>query len=260
MLQQAKAALKSIPGLRAVYHVVVRPFRTMETETHARRYCTLLPQVVAAPVFVKDGANDGVTGDPISDILLADERWRGLLIEPAPPCFQRLAANFHDPRRFVLEQAAVGRTNGDAPFYFVDPRAARELPGLPDWFDQLGSFDRNHILKHLDGVLEPFIIEQRVPVRRLEDVLQEDGFRDVHLLHIDVEGYDFEVLKTLDIAARPPAAILVEHTHLARADKIATLKMLRTLHYQVEGDVGNYFAVHRNSPLRKLVRDRAHVR
>ena len=29
-----------------------------------RRYCSYLPEVAPEPVFVKIGANDGITGDP----------------------------------------------------------------------------------------------------------------------------------------------------------------------------------------------------
>lgn len=36
------------------------------------------------------------------------------------------------------------------------------MPGLPVWYDQLGSFDRQHIVKHLDGRLEPFIVTSNV--------------------------------------------------------------------------------------------------
>lgn len=258
-LHRLKTKLKKIPGLAATYHAAKVPLRKLKRERDlgVRRYCRLLPELVAEPVFVKIGANDGITGDPISDILIAEEKWKGLLIEPAPPCFQRLTENFRDSRRFVLEQVAIGQTNGYSTFYFVDPIAAEKIPGLPDWFDQLGSFDRNHIVKHLDGKLEPFIIEQRVSVRPLIEVLRKNGLQEVHLLHVDTEGYDFEVLRTLDLATDGPAAILIEHKHLAGEDRVAMLKMLRHARYRVDDYGGDYFAVRRDSPLRRLARDRA---
>ena len=40
------------------------------------------------PYFVKVGANDGVTGDPIGDALIKDRRWHGLLIEPVGSLFE----------------------------------------------------------------------------------------------------------------------------------------------------------------------------
>jgi hypothetical protein len=72
-------------------------------QSRFRNYCLNLPNVVSEPIFVKIGACDGITGDPCSDILLANTNWRGLLIEPVPYCFDRLRANFQDSRRFCLE-------------------------------------------------------------------------------------------------------------------------------------------------------------
>ena len=65
-------------------------------------------------MFVKVGAHDGITGDPCSDILLANTQWKGLLIEPVPYNFERLKANFQDSQRFCLEQVAVGAIAGKA--------------------------------------------------------------------------------------------------------------------------------------------------
>lgn len=257
--RKLKNAFKAVPSLRTAYHAANRMLQKMRRQDAVRRYCVQVPRLIAAPVFVKVGANDGITGDPVSEVLLADERWKGLLIEPAPPCFQRLVANFGNSPRFAMEQVAIGKTNGEAAFYFVDPAAAKEIPGLPSWFDQLGSFDRNHIVKHLGGLLEPFIIEQRVPVRRLADVLRSNGIHAVHLLQIDTEGYDFELLKTLDLAAEAPSAIYIEHRHLGKADRIAMLQMLRDHNYRVDDCGGDYFAVHCGSPLRRLARDRARI-
>jgi FkbM family methyltransferase len=202
-----------------------------------------VPEVVPKPVFVKVGANDGVTGDPFSDILLANAKWTGLLIEPVPYCFDRLRANFHDARRFSLEQVAIGATAGEATFYYVDQKAVESLPNLPSWYDQLGSFDKNHILKHLDGALAPFIIECRIEVLPLTEVLRKNGIQDVHLLHIDTEGYDYEVLKTLDLSHHAPVAILVEHRHLPAAQKTEMHNLLHEYGYSVHDCGGDYFAV-----------------
>ena len=257
-LRYAKPIVKSVPVLSALLRPVYKAFGPKGLGTpSARRYCLLLPDLVKSPFFVKIGANDGTTGDPVSDILLADERWKGLLVEPVPYIFKRLAANFSDSSRFSLERAAIGESNGEATFYYVDPRAAHEIPNLPEWYDQLGSFDRNHIIKHLNGVLEPFIIEECVPVRTLEHLFRDGGTKDVHLLQIDTEGHDYEVLKSVDLAKLLPLAIYVEHKNISRSDKVEMLKGLRGRGYRIDDCGGDYFAVHRTSPLRSLVRDMA---
>jgi FkbM family methyltransferase len=218
--------------------------RAREREHHRfRDYCLNLPKVVSEPVFVKIGACDGITDDPCSDILLANTNWRGLLIEPAPYCFDRLRANFQDSRRFCLEQVAIGAPAGEGTFYYVDAKAIESIPSLPTWFDQLGSFDRNHIMKHLDGVLDPFIIECKVQVCPLSDVLMRNRIQYVHLLHVDTEGHDYEVLKTLDFTKHAPLSIFVEHKHLSETQKTEMLCLFRKHGYSVRDCGGDYFAV-----------------
>lgn len=261
LIRKARESLNSFPRVRAAARVLAKPFGHDEKrENPERQYCSLLPQFVPEPAFVKVGANDGVTGDPLSDILLADQRWKGLLIEPVPSCFKRLALTFGDSRRFSLEQVAIGAGSGTAAFFYVDERAKNEIPDLPTWYDQLGSFDRNHILKHLNGALEPFIVERPIPMRTLAEVLEKNGMGEVHLLHIDTEGYDFEVLKTVDLTFKPPMAILIEYKHLAPDNKSKMLRTLRAHNYLVDDRGGDYFAIHKKSPLRRLSRDMAVVR
>jgi FkbM family methyltransferase len=207
-------------------------------------------------MFVKVGANDGTTGDPCSDILLAETRWKGLLIEPVPYCFDRLRATFQDAQRFSLEQVAVGAPSGEATFYYVDPKARESIPNLPSWFDQLGSFAKSHIVEHFNGVLTPFIVECKVEVRPLADVLRKNGIRDVHLLHIDTEGHDYEVLKTLDFADHAPVAIFVEHKHLPDTQKREMLHLLRIHGYSVHDCGGDYFALDKKAN-KRLQRRRA---
>jgi FkbM family methyltransferase len=238
--------MRVLRGIRRAGRALVgRPGRGPHSKERQRfrRYCTTLPRFVPDPVFVKVGANDGVTGDPCAAILLAEPRWTGLLIEPVPHCFDRLRRTFRDPRRFSLERIAVGAHVGAARFYYVHPAARQNRPDLPVWVDQLGSFDKRHIVKHLDGALMPFIVECEVDVRPLSDVLARHGIRIVHLLHVDAEGHDLEVLKTLDFAAHAPVAIFVEHSHLAASDKSAMQELLRWRGYRVRDCGSDYFAL-----------------
>jgi FkbM family methyltransferase len=217
-----------------------------------RACCREIAARVPAPAFVMVGANDGVTGDPASDIFLAPP-WRGLLIEPLPHCCERLRANFADRSRFTVVQVAVGPEVGRAPFYYVDPVGVRRLPEVRISFDQLGSFDRDHIATHLGGILAPFIRECEVEVRPLSQLIARAGMRDVHVLQIDVEGYEYSVLKTLDFAAHAPVLIFVEHKHLSDGDRRALEQLLHDRGYTVRNCGGDYCAVD-NAALARLQR------
>jgi FkbM family methyltransferase len=255
LLEKAKDIIKSVPFVYKSLRPIVAHYRRRGGETERlRQYCVLVPNFIAQPMFVKVGANDGITDDPISDLLLANDKWKGLLIEPVPFLFERLQKNFSDNKRFVLERVAIGANSRAATFYYVDEKAMDSIPNLPEWYGQLGSFDRNHITKHL-GAVAPFIVESIVDVRPLPAVLEKNGIRDVHLLHIDAEGYDYEVLKTIDLANQAPAAILIEHKHLCVTDKVNLIELLREHEYSVDDCGGDYFAVHKSSPLARLAKD-----
>jgi FkbM family methyltransferase len=255
-VEKGKDAIKSVSFLHKTLLPIVNRYRRRGGESERiRQYCAMAPSVIAQPMFVKVGANDGIFDDPISDILLASGKWKGLLIEPLPIYFDRLSRNFPDREKYILERIAIGAKTGKAPFYYIDEKAMNSIPGLPPWALGLGSFSRNVIMKHLDGALAPFIVECSVNVRPLSGVLEEHGIREVHLLHIDAEGYDFEVLKTIDLAKHAPAAILLEHKHLSDAPKNELLGHLRKHGYRVDDNGGDFFAIHKRSPLSRLARD-----
>lgn len=164
--------------------------------------------------FVQVGSNDGVHGDPIHDLIMENPGWKGIFIEPVPAIFERLKANYENSPRFVYENVLVGPSGQVKTFYYVSEQAridrGHELPG---WFDQLGSFNRDHITKHVDG-LEPYIIEARLKCLTLDEILQQNQVKKLDLVHIDVEGYDYEVLKQLNLKRYAPSAILYENKHL----------------------------------------------
>ncbi len=205
--------------------------------------CRELPSIKGKPVLVKVGANDGITCDPFCDLLKEETGWRALFVEPVPYCVERLKANFPDRERFMIEEVAIGLVSGKAPFYYVDPKARHDMPDLPVWFDQFGSFDRGHIVKQFAGALEPYIIQRDVETRTLAHMLEAHGIGDPDLLQIDTEGYDYQVLKSLDIARHTPLILFVEHKHLDHNDKKGMHRLLRNNGYVVHECGDDYIAV-----------------
>jgi len=246
-IKKLKTVIKSIPFLYKILLPVVTLFRKRQGLNTGidsfRQCCFILTKAIPEPFFVKVGANDGITEDPCSDILLENPNWRGLLIEPVPYIFVNLKLNFSDHRRFFFEQVAIGASAEEAIFYYVSKEAVENIPNLPVWYDQLGSFDRNHIVNHLDGALEPFITEYKIQVCPLTEVLKKHRIQNVHLLHVDTEGHDYEVLKTLDFSQYKPLVILIEHKHLSDDQKNYMLHLLKKHRYTVRDCGGDYFAV-----------------
>jgi FkbM family methyltransferase len=246
MLQILKSFVKANPTARRLAIAVRSVLRPTDSDL-LQRLVRTAARSIELPVFVKVGANDGITGDPFGDSLLKNAAWRGLLIEPVPYCVERLNLIYEDRSRFTIDQVAVGRVPGTTTFYYVSEDARRSLPDLPDWYDQLGSFDRQHILKHLDGKLEPFIIAVDVNVDSLSNILRRHRVSDITLLHIDTEGYDLEVLKSVRLGEVLPSCIVIEHKHLTSNDRWELLALLEAEGYTVRNTGCDFFAMHREA-------------
>lgn len=204
--------------------------------------CRRIADTVTAPVVVKVGAHDGLSGDLSAEVTNNDPRWRGLMIEPVPDLFARLTANLGDKPGYALENVAVGQRAGGQTFYTVDPRAAQD-PAVPHYYDQLGSFDRNHLLKHANGVLEPYIREIHVEVQPLTHLIERNALARVDVLQIDAEGFDYQVIQTLDFSRYRPTLILIEQRHLSPSEHIALLDLFRDLDYEVYDCGADYLGI-----------------
>jgi FkbM family methyltransferase len=190
--------------------------------------------------IVQIGANDGKTGDPIHSVLTAHAGWHALFIEPVPFLFHRLKQTYDDPSRFRFENVAITGADGMQTFYYVDERAKEAFPDLPTYYDQLGSFARDHITRHLGRHLEPFIVAAQVPTASLSTVLARNGVKRIDLLHIDTEGSDWMILRQLNLAKYVPSVILFEHKHLPEADKQEARMFLKDA-YKIKDLVFDYF-------------------
>jgi FkbM family methyltransferase len=224
---------------------LLQRLRTNANYWRFRRHVARLSRHEEDPLFVKVGANDGVTLDPCTDILLRDPAWRGLLIEPVPYLFDRLKLNFPNTNRFILEQLAIG-PRGKATFYFLDPSAKKQFADLPECFDQLGSFNKSHITNHFGAELSAYVREMIVDVEPLEDVLKRHNVSKIQLLHIDTEGYDYKVLTTLNFELVKPLAIFIEYRHLVPDEHASLLRLFRDNQYEVYDCDADYFAILKN--------------
>lgn len=127
--------------------------------------------------FCEVGAADGVK---FSNTLMFSERgWTGVLVEPDPRQIPSLINNRLDP----IVPCAIG--DHDRPFVLCN----NDL--------QWSGFDRN------DGD------RISISVRRLDDVLRDQGIKNLDFLSIDTEGTELEVWKTR--GTYNPRVVMMEH-------------------------------------------------
>lgn len=169
--------------------------------------------------LVKIGANDGYLDDPTAPLLRRRPALRCVFVEPVPHLLARARQLWGTDPRFTYVQAAIN-DGRPAEFYYVDDSAKAQLPDLRIDPDQLGSFDRQHILKHPDGArLAPFVRTLPVEGMSLEALLQHARLTRLDILHIDAEGWDWKILSQLDLNRWQPAYIIFEHIHLTGEER-----------------------------------------
>lgn len=172
--------------------------------------------------FVQIGACDGRMDDPLYGWVNA-YGLRGLLVEPQPGPYSQLLETYRDAKGLDFRQVAVGERQEKRTLYTV---AAG--PGVPRWAAMLASFEREVLLSHrefLPEILE-LLQEEEVQSVALNDLLAEASTEHIDLLQIDVEGYDSELIRILDLERFRPSIIRFEHRHLSRAQHEASLARL----------------------------------
>jgi FkbM family methyltransferase len=171
--------------------------------------------------FIQIGANDGITGDKLHRYI-ETYKWEGILVEPVPYIFERLKQNYIHNSNLIFENSAIGEVNGNLPFYSISEmnsdgvRHSEILSG--HGLDQLGSFDRKTIFKHAGMIpnFESFVQEIMVPTITLSDLFKKHSVKQIDLLQVDTEGYDYEILNNASFDDVMPEILIFEHQHMSR--------------------------------------------
>lgn len=182
---------------------------------------------------VQIGSNDGKSNDVLNNLILRKKRWRVVFVEPVPYLFHQLKNAYPKSNRFIFENVAInaGKT---MPFYWVDESAQKCLPDLPGWFSQLGSFNRQHITKHLGDQIDPFIVTTEIEGISLDTLFTRNAIQKIDVLQIDTEGYDWEILSQLNLKNIAPVLIIFEHFHLDAVAKMRSVDFLKEDYFVVE--------------------------
>lgn len=153
--------------------------------------------------FVEAGANDGFTQSNTYYF----ERfldWHGILIEPIPELYQKCVSE--RPGSEVFNCALV---SSDYQGETVQMRYSN-LMSLVRGAQKSEVADLDHVYRGMEiqGLEETYDIV--VPARTLTSILNEVGVEEIDLLSLDVEGYEMNALKGLDLDRYPPKYMVIE--------------------------------------------------
>lgn len=183
--------------------------------------------------IVQIGANVGDTGsDQVCAFLKkhctrsessAAAPIRAVLVEPVRHLFRRLEANYAGCRGVVCVNAAIAEVSGTKDFFRLREGIDLARHGLPPFAEELGSFLREQMASlwsHDPGnaALKKFvlanIVVDSVRCLTLQELLALHEIAELDLLQVDTEGYDYQVLRTLDFHQIAPRHINYERIHL----------------------------------------------
>ena len=167
----------------------------------------------------------------MEDYLLNDNV-KGILVEPVKHLFTELKENFKSNSNFHFENAAIYKRNGKKSFFRVN---ANKENKLPQWTQGLGSFNKNNIDLHNADInfISKFILKETVNCITFKSLLKKYKVDHISILQIDTEGYDFDILKTIDFNLIRPDIIIIEYLHITTYQYFAALNLLQNHNYKV---------------------------
>jgi FkbM family methyltransferase len=180
--------------------------------------------------FIQVGAHDGRSNDSVYPFA-REIGWSGILIEPVPYLFDRLVDNYRGAGGIAFENAALAEHDGRKCFY----RLRETADELPFWYDKIGSLNLETILRHRPLIpnIDDYLLQEEVKCITFDTLVESHNVAKIDLIFIDTEGYDFNILKMIDLSRFRPKLIIYEQELLSPADKAAAHCLLRSYGYVV---------------------------
>lgn len=209
-----------------------RAYRRIQRRLAAPRLLAAFADAYPEAFFIEIGSNDGEQQDFLRPQILA-KRWRGVMVEPVPHVFERLRRNYAGLDRVALENAAIATADGELPFFHL--REASPGERLPRWYDAIGSFSREQVLRHGGQIpeIERRLVETSVRCSSFESLCRRHQVEQLDLLLIDAEGHDGEILRSIDLASRHPRLLAFEHYHLSAEQWYECRRQVEEAGYEV---------------------------
>ncbi|MBL4715641.1 MAG: methyltransferase [Bacteroidetes bacterium] len=190
--------------------------------------------------FIQVGSNDGFQNDPIHKFIMRD-KWKGLMMEPQHKPFKILSSIYSNGSVTVINKAIdkINQKRNLYRFSFTDARWATGLSSFKkSQLEQLinnGSLQRKLEKENITPTEneEEYITYDEVDCTNFETLLIDNKVQKIDLLHIDTEGYDFEIIKQFDFHKQKPKVIIFERTHLSDADQNACKSLLEAQDYSL---------------------------
>ncbi|MFM9911773.1 MAG: FkbM family methyltransferase [Chitinophagaceae bacterium] len=189
--------------------------------------------------FIQIGANDGQLNDPIYPHIKS-AGWKGVLVEPLPTLIEKLKINYAGIVGLVFENVGIADADSQMDFFYL-PEQFNE----PDWLQQIGTFDRKAIELNLEVLpaMLPHVKSVKIPTISLPTLIKRNKIENLDILIIDAEGFEYKILKQLELLEVIPNYILFEWGCLDTNEYTQLINILTKRQYELFQSGGDILAV-----------------
>ncbi len=191
--------------------------------------------------FVQIGANDGKTNDLLYSYI-DKYNLRGIIVEPQVDVFEKLKMSHKIHSRLAFANVAIAGKTQKMTFYTVK----KELIDDSNYFQAtaISSFNKRvfeetlkrrigGFIKNISANLDDYTEKKVIEALSFEDFVSQYKIQKIDFLFLDCEGYDFEILKTIDFTAYKPKVINFESKFMSDVDREACESMLISHGYKL---------------------------
>jgi FkbM family methyltransferase len=187
-------------------------------------------------IFFDVGSHDGIT---INNTLYFEKNnnWTGVNIEPIKEIYNKLVINRPNCNNINI---AICNNEGNAEFILVNGYSEM-ISGLKNEYDNRHLNRLNNELKQYGGTAKNIMVK----TKKIETICDEHNIKHINYLSIDVEGAEFEVIKSINFNKIFIDIIGFENNY--DDTSIPIIKYLEQNNYTVIKKYTDIFMIHNNS-------------
>lgn len=169
-------------------------------------------------IVVQVGTNNG--NDHVRRFCLEHKPSKIVLVEPIRSFEKEIRKNYSRFSNVSVEFIAITPGNEESVtlyYHIMDGPV-----GHPSKHYEVTSMRADHVLKH--GYTREGLAGVVCPAMNMNTFLETRGLTTVDYMFLDIEGVDFEVLKSIDLGRFDVRYLQIEHAHLNRPELIEYMK------------------------------------
>ena len=147
--------------------------------------------------------------------LILEQTNKVLLIEPVNYNLQSLKNRFKNKNNMIYENVGVSDEKKQIKFYYVKESSVKKLG--KEWGSGIGSFRKKHLLDHHRKrfkIIESDLEEVDIKIVVFNDLVEKYNIIEIEYLLIDTEGYDYQIIKSIDFNKTKINKVKFEYKHL----------------------------------------------